>query len=249
MSTFRRQELLKVGLESLNKQKIPWEYEIVVVNDGTEDGTKEVCLKYPQVKYVVLRPGTKDSNLVWRCPSLALNVGVKQSEGDVLIFTCPEIYHPYPDNIFNLVSPILENNSLMTYTEGYDDRGGKILKAIKEGNPITTLTPTKENFLKELHTQYPFCMGFSREKYFDIGGYDEDFMAGYAYDDTDFVNRMLKNGVNYLKVPGLIIHLYHTRARFNLPETKILFEKNKALYTQKLNVIKRNVGVEWGVIK
>ncbi len=67
---------LPKALESVFIQQYP-SIEIIVVDDGSVDNTKEVALSYPQVKYVY----QQNSGL-----SAARNTGIKNSSGEYLVF-------------------------------------------------------------------------------------------------------------------------------------------------------------------
>jgi glycosyltransferase involved in cell wall biosynthesis len=240
--TFRRKELLKIGLQSLAYQNILWNYEIIVINENVEDGTKDICAVYPEIKYVLTRPKESTSTIKWRCPSKAINVGIKLAQAPNIILTCPEIYHLDINNIHNLVKPLLRSTKIITYNEGWDDRAGVVLQALRQGKTLDNLK------MRPLNTEYPFCIGIKKEDFMAIGGYDEDFLEGYCFDDADWTKRMLLYGCKYFKVPGSIIHLYHSRLRYNLSNTKKLWEKNEKLYMSRYGVIIRNQNKEWGVI-
>ena len=245
--TFNRNELLELGLQSLDLQFISGKYEILVLNEYLEgDGSKEICLRHRNVKYILTRKNGTKENIKWRCPGMAINIGVKLSQFPNIIITSPEIYHFDRNNIRNIVEPLLSNSKLMVYTEGIDDRGGKILKALKFDGETYPQILNNKGKLTKLHTQYPFFMGINKEEFVNIGGYDERFQDGYCFDDTDYVSRMLLNGCNYLQVSGLIVHLYHSRLRLGLPKTKELWNRNEKLYAESYGSIVRNKGKEWG---
>jgi glycosyltransferase involved in cell wall biosynthesis len=46
ITVFQRANLLKWNLWSLTKQKIPFNFETIIVNDGTNDETETLCRKY-----------------------------------------------------------------------------------------------------------------------------------------------------------------------------------------------------------
>ena len=101
--SFRRADLLVYGLRSLTSQKLDREAEVIVLNDGlAEDATQSICETFG-VKYIFTGhrnyPETK-----WRCPGVAINIGVKQATGDVILLTVPEIYTCSPDVLSGLCS-------------------------------------------------------------------------------------------------------------------------------------------------
>jgi glycosyltransferase involved in cell wall biosynthesis len=246
--TFNRNELLEFGLQSLDRQIIPWDYEILVLNEFVEDESRKICKKYKNVKYVLTRPEENEKTIKWRGPGYAINFGVKLVKSPVVILACPETYHLDKNNVINIVEPLLKTPKLMTYTEGYDDKFSRILRLVREEGEVSELNILERRGLRPLNTQYPFFLGMKRNEFISIGGYDEEFQGGYCWDDTDFVNRMVANGCKYLKVPGAVVHLYHPRLRYNLLEVKKLWDKNEKLYKLKYGEIVRNKDKEWGVL-
>lgn len=248
MTSYKRAELLDYGLQSMSWYKKKYETEIIVLNDGIEDETENVCKKYSDqldVKYVFTGQRNKEKE-IWRIPGYALNIGVKMSKGDIIIITCPEICH-INDAINLLVEPLLLDKMLLTIPIGKDDNHGNYLAGIKalEWNRITDTRPSFKS-LPDLRVELPFFMGLSREAFIDIGGYDEDF-TGISYDDDDFVERMLLRGCKYKKTEAKVVHLYHPRphAQFsNEPKFKSRLDYNQKLYEDRKGIIVRNIGKE-----
>ncbi len=74
--SYNRAVFLREAIESLLSQTYPV-FEIVVVDDGSTDETKEVCDRYPTVKYIY------QSN---QGVSAARNTGISVSQGEYLLF-------------------------------------------------------------------------------------------------------------------------------------------------------------------
>lgn len=244
--TYNRLELLKIGLNCIFNQQIKEDYEIIVLNDYLEtEGTKEYCSLFPQIKYIFT--GKRNlSGLKWRCVGNVLNIGVKQALGSKIILTCPEIFLVYPDTYNRMISALEPKK--MIITNGYDDVSGVFLKHVQNGGDYQTF-PHKDK-LRNLCTDYPFCMCLNKQDFINVGGYDLDFEQGFAYDDTNFVLRMKNYGCEYVKLTDLdIVHLYHGRgSRDGLLNKHELFEKNRKLYEQKSRDIYANINKNWGVL-
>ncbi|MDF5727076.1 MAG: amino acid adenylation domain-containing protein [Rhizonema sp. PD38] len=74
--SYNRAAFLPEAIESLLSQTYPM-FEIVVVDDGSTDETKEVCARYPNVQYIY------QSN---QGVSVARNTGIRVSKGEYLLF-------------------------------------------------------------------------------------------------------------------------------------------------------------------
>lgn len=246
VTTFQRTHLLRWGLRSLSLQKIPYEFETIVVNDGLEDETEEICNEYKEklnLKYIFTGQRNLKGHAEWRVPGFAINIGVKQSTGDILVMCCAEMLH-VNDTIAKLTRPILDNPKLLGIPIGKDDRNGALLECINKNNRIFDLA-TYNNCV-DLTTTMPFLMALHRSQFMELGGYDEDFI-GIAYDDRDFIDRLLRNGCHYCQTDAATAHLYHPRAAgyyegSGPPE----WDYNKHLFFSRIGKIVRNEGKEWG---
>ena len=234
--TFCRPNLLRLGLYSLQKQTLNFSYEIIILNDGEEnDGTKEVIEEFSHtlnIKYIVCRQ--KDDPIDFRIPGFALNIGVAHATGRHLIIMSPEIFI-LDDKITEMMRILDKNPSLMVIPEGLNDSSGECLQLVEQTKQITgdqfaqfAQTCTK------LNTELPFFMAINRQKYLDIGGYDENFV-GYCFDDNDFVCRLQDIGCQYYHVDMRVVHLYHSRKREGLKGKRSLYTQNQKLFNHKRN--------------
>lgn len=245
MSSFNRPELLNLGLLSISKQKIDYPLEIVVVNDGMDDNTEKICDSYRKklnIKYIF--SGHRNSKkLISRTPAIPINIGIKNAIGDIIILTCPEIYH-LNDCVNTIIKPLLENDRYLSIPKFmYFDDLGEYTNNLLNNTNKSDINTCKYH---EEHSQMPFLMGIWKEQIMDIGGYDEDF-TGYACDDNDFVDRLKLNGCTYYRVDAEIVHLYHGERcsgfeQWNNPE----WVYNYKLYKERKDTIVRNLGREWG---
>jgi len=244
ITTFQRPHLLKWGLYSLAKQAMPSGFETIVLNDGLHDETEAICHKYEQrlnLKYVFTGQRNLDGNIKWRVPGFAINIGAKISKGQILIISCAEMFH-LNDCIAQLTFPLLSNPRLLGIPIARDDQDSSFLN-----NLIATDGSFDHNSYYNypgLNTSLPFLTSVSREQFFAIGGYDEDF-TGIGYDDNDLMLRLTKNGCTYFQTVAETIHLYHERiwyARASSPET--IF--NRDLFYARQNQVVRNQDREWG---
>ena len=244
MSSFNRPKLLNLGLSSIAEQKIDYSFEIIVVNDGMDDETKNVCDLYKNklnIKYIF--SGHRNvKTLVSRSPAIPLNIGIKNSEGDIIILTCPEIYH-LNDGINNIVKPLIENCNYLIIPEFmyFDDSGKYTDDLLKNLNGDLNKCSNNKN-----DVQMPFLMGIWKDQIINIGGYDEDFI-GYAAEDNDFVDRLKLNKCVYHRVDAKAVHLYHGKRNLGTVQwDNPNWVYNYNLYTERKGILIRNAGKEWG---
>ena len=88
----------------------------------------------------------------------------------------------------------------------------------------------------------------TKKEFIEIGGYDEDFV-GYAGDDNDFVQRLLKNGCEYYCNNAKVVHLFHgKRCDSDYHWKNPAWVYNHFLYQVRKHKIVRNENKEWGKI-
>ena len=249
--SFQRADLLYYGLSSLARQTITCGYEVIVLNDGVPDDTEHICKNFSSkmpIKYVFT--GQRNmKGLQWRIPGFAINIGAKMAQGKNMIIMCPEMY-VLNDCIEYMIKLLNEDPNRLVIPEGKDDRGANILKAVQTGtthNILLQMFDAHVANVHELNTEYPFFMGMNRQKFIDIGGYDEDFV-GFCWDDLDVVTRLKKSGCYYHKITARVIHLYHARLRYGMEDVKTKWKSNEKMYYDRLGTIKRNEDKEWGVL-
>lgn len=252
ITTFLRSHLLKWNLRFIAHQKIPFDYEILIINDGQDDETEDICdmakmLDHLPIQYIFTgQRNTKE--LVWRAPAKAINVGIKQAKGDFVIISCAEILS-LGNTLKDIIEPLQENSKLISICEGKDDRTGEFLYKLQEHNGDYNKIDY-DNIEHKLTTEFPFFLGLSREVALDIGGYDEEYCNVYCWDDKDFVDRLIDNGLKYHIGETNIVHLYHPRTRIGMTEEeqKKKWQLAKEYYEKNKGIVKRNVDKEWGTV-
>lgn len=199
ISTFQRPHLLKWGLYSLSKQAMPPDFETIVLNDGIHDETEAICHKYKQklnLRYVFTGHRNLNGKIKWRVPGFAINIGAKLSRGQILIISCAEMFH-LNDCISHLSFPLLSNPKLIGMPIARDDQDSSFLNNLLATDGGVDFNAFYNNY-PGLNTSLPFLTSISREEFFAIGGYDEDFI-GIGYDDNDLMLRLIKSGCNYFQ--------------------------------------------------
>ncbi|MEN6324661.1 MAG: glycosyltransferase family A protein [Syntrophomonas sp.] len=244
--TMQRSHLLKWNLYSLSKQIIPWDFETIVLNDGIQDETENICEKHREqlnLKYVFTGQRNLPDNIVWRVPGFAFNIGVKMSQGDILILCDAEMYH-LNDTIAKLVAPLIDNPKLLGIPVGYNDANSTFLNSLEEHNGNHNIDLNElENGYPKIDSSLPYLMSISKNEFLAIGGYDEDF-TGVAADDDDLVRRLRANGCIHHQTDAQTIHLYHPRIYSGGGEGR--WDFNLKLFRSRMGRIVRNEGREWG---
>ena len=91
--TFNRKDSLRITLDGLARQSCsPDAFEVVVVSDGSTDGTSALLAEYAQTASFVLRPITQENG----GPARARNRGIREARGAVVVFLDDDV-EPVPD--------------------------------------------------------------------------------------------------------------------------------------------------------
>ncbi len=81
---------------------------------------------------------------------------------------------------------------------------------------------------------YHFCTALTRENWHRVGGFDERYADGIAYDDNDFRESVRAAGLQFVVRDDLkTTHLWHPKPHLELPNKAQLEARNKAIYTAK----------------
>jgi len=258
LPSFKRPELLNLGLASLLHFKPTIDFEIIVLNDGIPDGTEEVCKKYEEplnVRYIFTGQRNLDGVIKHRVPGFALNIGIRQAKGEFIILSCPEMYHL--NNSIDIISKTVEihrnyQKYMIIPDFIYFDQKNLLtshllkLGAFEEKINYTLLT---SGDFGKCHVEMPYVFGVMKKHLIEIGGYDEDF-TGYAGEDCDLIMRLKKIGLLYRRVGAKAIHLFHEGTGdggFHYENPAWVHNYN--LLLNRKGIIKRNVGRRWGVIE
>ncbi|NLO22206.1 MAG: hypothetical protein GX119_09470 [Syntrophomonadaceae bacterium] len=246
ISSFCRPHLLKWNLYSLAQQNIPFSFETIVLNDGIPDLTFNICEQFTNTLHLkyVFTGYRNEKGLVYRVPGFALNIGARISRGNILIISCAEMFH-INNTIELLAEPVLFEPTLLATSIGMDDQDGSFLQHLEQKHGAYNAFDYYN--YPTLNTTLPFLMALSRQEFFAIGGYDEDFV-GFAYDDNDLMDRLHKKGCRLCLTQAQTVHLYHERHDTGKEQTPE-YLLNASLYRERRGKILRNESRDWGTIK
>ncbi|WP_456372607.1 glycosyltransferase family 2 protein [Methanocaldococcus sp.] len=108
---YNEEKTIKKILEKILKVKLPLEKEIIVVNDGSTDRTKEIVEEFiknhpnENIKLINKKNEGKGS---------ALKVGIRHSTGDIIIIQDADLEYD-PNDYLKLIKPILEGKAKVVY--------------------------------------------------------------------------------------------------------------------------------------
>ncbi|MCU0489199.1 MAG: glycosyltransferase [Anaerolineales bacterium] len=227
-------ELTRQCLESILAHTQDIDYELILVDNASSDGTAryltEFAGAYPDVQAIL-----NESNLGF---ARAINQGVAASSGDGLVFLNNDILvtpgwlagliGPLADPTIGLVGPVtnqIGNQAKIPVTyENLEQMPGfaERYTAAHRGN------------LLELEMLALFCAAMRRSVYQEIGPLDEQFEIG-MFEDDDYALRLHAAGYRLVCTEAVFIHHHGSAGFFSLPEGQYweIFAKNMQRFEEK----------------
>lgn len=163
MATYQKPKHLNEVLISIHTQKVPFEFEVIVVDDGSKNKKeiKKICKSFPATKYIYL-----DRPYFCNC-ARAKNTAYKSANSDIIISQSDDVVHISLNMIEGLVSSLEE---------------GTIVRPINyKGKPVTCEWLRRTNNYKKTkrvnyRQTHSFHLGSVWYKdVFAIGGHEEAF--------------------------------------------------------------------------
>lgn len=179
-------------IKSLQNQSFK-DFEIIVVDDGSTDKTREVVKSFKEAKLI---QGEHKG------PGFSRNLGAKQAKGKILIFVDADMTFD-KDYLKNLVKPIQKNKKIIgtihdyeiaTNTKNIWSRCWGKYRVLKEGADIQTI-----------------FRAICKDKFFQLGCFDPRY--GYADDQTFWLKYkirpfMAENATCFHKNPETLKQVY-----------------------------------------
>ncbi|MBI4173920.1 MAG: glycosyltransferase [Candidatus Aenigmarchaeota archaeon] len=165
-------------LRALQSQNCQHSYEIIVVDDGSNDGTVGVARR--SIRNIVKQP---------HCgPAAARNHGAKQAHGSLLLFTDADCT-PAPDWITEMVKPF-KDKSVVGVQGVYKTRQTSLLARFAQleiEDRYDRMARKKIDFLST------YSAAYRRSAFLNSGGFDEGFTDSSG-EDADLSFRLTGSG-------------------------------------------------------
>lgn len=203
---YNAEKTISMCLRALVEQNFPKEkYEIIVVDDGSKDNTKEI-LKKISMKYPIIKMISQKN----KGPAAARNTGAKLAKGNILLFTDADCV-PEQNWIKEMVKPF-ENQEVVGVSGVY---GKNLAKHSVLARLIDAEIKEKYSKLLKLN-QIDFISTYSaaykKEFFFKVGGFDENFRKP-AGEDTDLSFKIMKFGKLVLNPKARVGHLHRSNLK------------------------------------
>lgn len=204
MAYYNRQALLDKTLESIHESSIK-DYELIIVDDASL-----TPLKCNEAKVIHV-----DKDDKWyTCSAVAFNRAMREATGDIVLIQNPECYHV--GDILKYVTENIKDNVYLSF-------GCYAINKHETELFHSGIMPTVYDYVVNTDghgwynhpthrpVAYHFCSAIKRKDLDKIGGFDERYALGVAFDDDDFIRRIRYSGMNVKIVSSpYVIHQYHT---------------------------------------
>ena len=234
---FNRAWLFLTTLESFLVQHDPPPYEILVLDDGSSDGLRQLVgswrdrlpLRYLRLDVdrsgIPVIHGPDGSNN----PAVAWNVGIREACAPYVAVSSPEVKHLLPTNVRRFAEwPAGDADAVIA--DVYDatwqatEFQGWIAGGVRQ-RPL------------------PFLARYRRDRLLALGGFEEAFMVGRAYDDNEFADRWALSGGHYTFTGAAVQAEHQSHARPDMPERDAV---NRGVYERVRGQMVANRDRVWG---
>ena len=207
IASYQGEKTLKACLDSLEKLNYS-DYEVILVDDGSSDGTKQIAAAHPQVRYF-----QHEKNLGL---SEARNTGIAAATGEIVAFTDADC-RADEDWLHYLVGDLLDSAFAGIGGHNFlppDDSSGAAAVLVSPGGPAHVMLTDRQA------EHIPGCnMAFYKWALDDIGGFDPIFQK--AGDDVDVCWRIQqRRGKIGFSPAGFVWHYRRSTVRAYLRQQK-----------------------------
>jgi len=221
---FNRAKEFRLSLESYNH----WygdrkDVEILVGEDPKNtDCILPLVGQYPRLNIRVVNDCGHEACF---CPAPIFNRLAEEAAGEVFILTNPESVHM--TNILDWIDrnyPVLSSYLIFACEAG-------IVADSNQAFPLKYQHHLWYQHSEHNNRMLHFCSAIPRNMYYGVGGFDESYARGIAYDDNDFIQKIRVLGIPCVAVDDQrTVHVEHDRSYIS-DSSKILL--NREYYMKK----------------
>jgi GT2 family glycosyltransferase len=222
---YNRKQLFKRTLESIAKSAVK-DFELIAVDDASkeEERLEDLVEQFPFMRIIRVEPKDK-----WYYNSaMPFNMGIAQAKGDIIVLQNPECLH-HLDVLSQFIKEVDQTNYVTATCYSMNKRETEEWKWEMRNNTICWY-----NNVFHRPVYFHFCAAMTTENMKKLGGFDERYAMGIAYDDNDLVDRITRLGLKKIISEDIFVyHQWHPKV-YDLanPIHKALYERNARLHKQ-----------------
>ena len=196
---------------------------IVVIDRATDEARKGAVAAYAAVEgQFPVRFVYLDGEPGWKGPAAAWNAGFQAATGD--LFYCISSETVQDAGNVEKARKICGKMDTAVFGACHNSEKTDLVVGAEPGLLVSSKMPRPLGFIT--------C--FPAKNCLDIGGFDENFMKGYWYDDDDFFLRMWRTGLDFVfddSIHGT--HLDHERPDLATPDGQAGIRVNEMYMLRK----------------
>ncbi|XRO76583.1 glycosyltransferase [Methanocaldococcus sp. 10A] len=207
VATYNRKDKLEKCLNALVSQTFPQEdYEIIIVDDGSTDGTYEF-LKKKQKEIKNLRVFRQNN----KGPAAARNLGIKNAKGKIIFFTDDDVI--VPSNWIEEFLKVFEKYPEVVAVGGYLEASEEMIKKNIFARYEAYISKLAYNMPNKLYIGGFETFGvvtcnaaYKKDVIEEVGYFDESFPVA-AGEDADLKLRISLKGYKFAFIPLKATHI------------------------------------------
>lgn len=234
---YNRKTLFVRTLKSIQSQNFNGDYEVIAVDDGSDEKERleDLVIEFPFLKVIRL----EKENKWYKNSCIPFNIGFKAAKGDKIIIQNPECYH-FSSILQYVEDQLIENTYLSFGCYSLGKKETDNLEEIIIGDGIESIIHNNNHIIKfdgengwYNHSvfrpeSYHFCTAILRTDLLDLGGFDERFAHGVGVDDDEIVYRIKLKQMNIVFADKLLVlHQNHYSENNKLEIEKVRQKKNE----------------------
>ncbi|MHC4474150.1 MAG: glycosyltransferase family 2 protein [Planctomycetota bacterium] len=205
---------LRRCLDAVRRQKTDRSFEIIVIDDGSTDGSLQW----------ISDNGIRVFRQAHQGPAAARNLGVEKARGEIVLFTDADC-EPLEDWVEEMVQP-LEDPSTSGVKGSYLTRQKKIVPRFVQLEYESKYEKMKGNpYIDFIDT---YAAGFVKKDFLRVGKYDARFPTA-SVEDQEFSFRMWEKGYRMIFNPEARVYHSHSEGLWNYMKKKFRIGFWKAL--------------------
>lgn len=219
--------------------------EVIIVDDASDpDNRIEHLVDFPGVDIYVKRITPEEKT--WHNSCIPYNMGFKEATGDIIIIQNPECMH-VGDVIDYAVNNVVDNKYIafacysadkeksglindISLDDKYVDKVNDILTPFVNALPSNDCENGWYCHSKHNPSAFHFTTAITKKDLDELGGFDERYAGGIAYDDMDFRDRVRRKGmtIDITDIP-YVVHQAHKPTDYVGKQD--LYIRNRTLYS------------------
>jgi len=249
ITTYKRPTQLNNSLERICNLTIP--DEVLIIDDGSQDNTEQIVKSFEgrlPIRYIY------NNNPEHSICSFARNIGVKNTDADIIITSEPELIF-----VTDIVKQMLEDrlqypNEVISAGVVYHAQDQTVFNPGLVTDPVTALKGEivenyqteprsyhQSGYVKTKNMQATFVALYERKWLLEVGGWDEDFPGAWGMDDIELCTRLRINGINQHICPEMeVLHQWHPHLLPHLMG-KALQENDEYFKSKQLNIVEQDI--------